>query len=133
MSRLQQNNEEHDKSHTSNAESPIDPLRITEGISGRLRNRTPRSNTQAENESDPDDDKPLHLMVTESPTRTRTSRQSTRYSEEHVSHTTPTSASNASSSTRSCRSQKRPHYNEDSEEEESHRTKRQATQGRYVF
>ncbi|XP_031621174.1 bromodomain and WD repeat-containing protein 3 isoform X2 [Contarinia nasturtii] len=135
MSRLQRSPDEHDKSHVSNTETPVDPLRIPESISGRLRNRTPKSNTNADNESDPDDDKPLHLMVTESPTRSRPSRHLTRYSDEHISQTPPTGASSAtaSSSTRSCRSQKRPHYNEESEEDDNHRTKRQATQGRTTW
>lgn len=133
--RHQQNTEDIVKSPVTNADNPVDPLRIPESISDRLRNRTPRSNTNVENDndSDPDDDKPLHLMVNESPTRSRSSRHTTRYSDEHVSQI-PTGISNAAaSSTRSIRMQKRPYYNEDSEEEDNHRSKRQASsQGRYV-
>lgn len=133
LSRHQQIPDEHNKSHGSIVECPVDPLRVPESISGRLRTRTPKSNPNADNDSDPDDDKPLHLMVTESPTRSRPSRQSTRYSDEHVSQSQAGSSSAATSSTRSSRMQKRPHYNEDSDEEDNHLSKRQATQGRYVY
>lgn len=102
-----------------------------------MRNRTPRnihSNADQMDDSDPDDDKPLHLMVaTESPIRrTRPVRQHTNYSDDNVSASQP----GPSSSARSVRTQrnKRPYYNEDSDEEEeddgslvtptSHRTKR---------
>ncbi|XP_055320942.1 bromodomain and WD repeat-containing protein 3 isoform X2 [Sitodiplosis mosellana] len=135
LSRLQRSTEELDKSVASNADCPVDPLRIPESISGRLRNRTPRSNAHVDNEndSDPDDDKPLHLMVTESPTRGRSSRHPTRYSDEHVSQSPAGSSSVPTSSTRSGRTQKRPYYNEESDEEESHRSKRQTTQGRTTW
>lgn len=131
MSRHQRNTEDLDRSVASNTESPIDPLRIPESISGRLRNRTPKSSQHIDNDndSDPDDDKPLHLMVTESPTRGRPSRHTTRYSDEHVSQS---QAGSSSSTTRTSRTQKRPYYNEESDEEDSHRSKRQSTQGRYV-
>lgn len=133
LSRTQRTPEEPEKS--ANVETPVDPLRIPETSTGRsLRTRTPRNNTlNDENESDPDDDKPLHLMAIESPTRHRPSRQSTRYSDEHVTQTPTGSSNTAISSTRSARSQKRPHYNEDSEEEDGHRSKRTASHGRYVF
>lgn len=114
----------------SNSENLVDPLRIPESISGRLRNRTPRSNpSNVDNASDTDDDKPLNLFATESPIRQRPSRQSTRYSDEHVSQS-PAGSSAAPSSTRSARTQKRPYYNEDSDEEETQQRKRPATQGR---
>lgn len=137
LTRTQRTPDETDKPVVSNAETPIDPLRIPETTTGRsLRTRTPRTNTSnVDNDSDPDDDKPLHLMVTESPTRNRPSRQTTRYSDEHVTQT-PTGSSNAAiSSTRSARIQKRPYYNEDSDEEEQngHRSKRPASHGRYVI
>ena len=134
LSRLQRSTEDLDRSVVSNTDSPVDPLRIPENISGRLRNRTPRSNVHVDNEndSDPDDDKPLHLMVTESPTRSRPSRHTARYSDEHASNSTAGSSSIPTSSTRSGRNQKRPYYNEESDEEDSHRSKRQTTQGRYV-
>lgn len=76
--------------------------------------------------SDPEDDKPLQLMVNESPLRNRPSRHATRYSDEHVGP-----SNSATSSTRSSRTQKRPHYNEmDSDEDDdlNHRTKRRVTQ-----
>lgn len=132
LSRHQQSPDEHNKSHSSIAESSVDPLRVPENISGRLRNRTPKRSVNIENDSDPDDDKPLHLMVSESPTRGRPSRQSTRYSDEHVSQSQAGSSSTVASSTRRGRVQKRPHYNEDTDEEDSYPSKRQATQGRYV-
>lgn len=128
LSRLQQNVEELDKSIP---EIPVDPLRIPENRSSRLRTRTPRSNAIADNESDPDDDKPLQFMVTVSPTRNRPSRQASRHSEEHVSQS---QSGSATSSTRSGRATcKRPYYNEeDTDDEDNHRTKRPTTQGRYV-
>lgn len=135
LSRLQRSTEELDRSVVSNTtDSPVDPLRIPENIAGRLRNRMPRSNVHVDNEndSDPDDDKPLHLMVTESPTRGRPSRHTARYSDEHVSNSPAGSSSVPTSSTRSGRNQKRPYYNEESDDEDSHRAKRQTTQGRYV-
>lgn len=124
--RAQPSNDEIDKS-----ENTVDPLRIQpESISGRLRNRTPRSNATVENESDTEDDKPLQNLITvhESP-RSRPIRVSSRYSDDHV---TQSQTASATSSTRSGRTHKRPHYNEDTDEEDNHRTKRQATQGRYV-
>lgn len=134
-SQLQRSSEDLEKSHVNNAENHADPLRIPENISGRLRNRTPRNITSVDDESDPDDDKPLRLMVTESPIRSRSSRQSTRYSDEHVmTQTPPTGPLNAAtSSTRSGRMRKRPHYNEDSDEEDSNPSKRQTTLSRYEF
>lgn len=132
-SRQQSSTEQVDKP-VNTVESSIDPLRIPEGNTyGRnLRTRTIRANTSnADNESDPDDDKPLHLMVTESPTKARPSRQQSRLSDEHASQANAAgSSSAANSSIRSVRNQKRPHYNEiDSDEEDGHRSKRQA-QGR---
>lgn len=134
MSRHQRNTERFDRS-ANNTDTPVDPLRIPESMSGRtLRTRTPKSNPHAdENDSDPDDDKPLHLMVNETPPlRGRPSRQPTQFSDEHVSPTPAASSNTPTSSTRSCRTQKRPHYNEDTDEEDGHRNKRQTTQGRYV-
>lgn len=72
-------------------------------------------------------------MVSESPVRGRPSRQLTRHSDEHVSQSPAGSSNVPTSSTRSVRTQKRPYYNEDSDDEDSHRSKRQTTQGRYVF
>lgn len=132
----------HESSTANHSDSPVDPLRITESQSGRnLRTRTPRNNnaSNVDVDSDPDDDKPLHSLVTESPTRGsgRPSRQhNTRYSDEHISQTQQTggtsSTATTSSSMRPCRTQKRPHYLEDSDEEDGQRSKRSATQGRYV-
>lgn len=133
MSRTQRTPEESEK--PGNSENPVDPLRIPETTSGRsLRTRTPRNHApNIDNDSDPDDDKPLQLMVTQSPTRNRSSRQ--RYSDEHISQTPTGSSYAATSSTRSARTHKRPYYAEaeDTDEEESHRSKRSATQGRYVI
>lgn len=131
-------------SSTNHSDSPVDPLRIPETnsqSSRSLRTRTPRANaSNLDIDSDPDDDKPLHSLVTESPTRgnsSRSSRQSTRYSDEHLSHSQPTgsgSAATPSSSMRTCRQQKRPlSYLEDpSDEEDGHRAKRTANHSRYV-
>lgn len=115
-----------EKPVVSNADNSVDPLRIP-SISDRLRNRTPRNN--ASNNDDSDDDKPLHLMVNESP-KSRPSRHSARYSDENV---IPSSSNPPTSSTRSARNQKRLCYNEDTDEDEIPQPKRQATQGRYVW
>lgn len=125
LSRHQRNPEELEKPVVSNADNSVDPLRIP-SISDRLRNRTPRNN--ASNNDDSDDDKPLHLMVNESP-KSRPSRHSARYSDENVM---PSSSNPPTSSTRSARNQKRLCYNEDTDEDEIPQPKRQATQGRYV-
>lgn len=99
---------------------------------GRLRNRTPKNMRIQDELSDPDDDKPLHLMVSESPQRGRPARNASRYSDEHVSAGPSNSATY--SATRSSRTQKRPHYIEndtDEEEEEEdivQQTKRRNTQ-----
>lgn len=101
-----------------------------------MRNRTPRNASVLDEEdiSDPEDNKPLRAMVNETPIRTRPHRNSTRYSDEHVSGIN----SSATSSTRSSRTQKRPHYNEidsDEDDEYTHQTKRRISQtpaGRYV-
>lgn len=129
-------------STTNHSDSPVDPLRIPDASSqsGRsLRTRTPRANaSNLDIDSDPDDDKPLHSLVSESPTRSsgsRPSRQSTRYSDEHISQSQPTgsgSAATPSSSVRTCRQQKRPLYLEASDEEDGHQAKRAASHSRYV-
>lgn len=107
---------------------------ISINIVGRLRNRTPRNVNVPDDEdiSDPEDNKPLRAMVNETPIRTRPHRNSTRHSDEHTGGTN----NSATSSTRSSRTQKRPHYNEDSDEDEeyTHQTKRRVSQtpaGRY--
>lgn len=114
---------------TNHTETPIDPLRIPETTTGRsLRTRTPRNNTSnIDNDSDLDDDNLQH----ESPIRNRSSRQSTRYSDEHITQTPIVSSH--SLSTRSVRTQKRPYYNEDTDDEDNQRAKRPVTQGRYVI
>lgn len=126
---------------TNHSDSPVDPLRIPDlnSLSGRsLRTRTPRNNlSNVDIDSDPDDDKPLHRLVTETPIRgsSRSSRQPTRYSDEHINHSQQTGSSSAvtpSSSMRPVRTQKRPLYLEQSDEEDGQRAKRTATQGRYV-
>ncbi|XP_031631846.1 bromodomain and WD repeat-containing protein 3-like, partial [Contarinia nasturtii] len=71
---------------------------------------------------DQDEDNSVQSTVTESQTLNRPSGYSTRDS--GVSQRTK------ERSIRSCRSRKRPHYNEDSEEDDSERTKRHVTQGR---
>lgn len=127
---------------TNHSDSPVDPLRIPEinSQSGRnLRTRTPRNNaSNVDIDSDPDDDKPLHSLVTESPIRgsSRPSRQNTRYSDEHISQSQQTGSSSSatpSSSMRTCRTQKRPLYLEASDEEDGHRAKRTATHSRLVL
>lgn len=126
ISRTQRTMDEPEKSVVTNADSAVDPLRLPEPISDRLRNRTPRNNlANIDNDSDPDDDKPLHLMVSESPVRGRPSRNSSRLSDEAV---TPSSSNLATFSVRSARIQKRPYYNEDTDEEEAQQPKRLATQ-----
>lgn len=136
----QQIHRTHETTSTNHSESPTDPLRITESQSGRsLRVRTPRNTSNVDIDSDPDDNKPLHRLVTETPNRTssRASRQNTRYSDEHVSQSQPTgsgSVATPSSSMRTCRTQKRPLYHEDSDEDDGQRSAKRATNhGRYVY
>lgn len=123
LSRHQRNPDELDQPN----ESVDDPLRIAgDSISGRLRNRSPRAaNNSASQDrgSESDDDTPLH-MLTESPAPRN--HRSTRFTDDVQPG--PSSAVSISS-TRSSRTQKRPHYNEDSDEDEtSNRTKRRAAQ-----
>lgn len=115
LSRHQRNPDELDLSSNS-TNVPIDPLRLsTENSYGsRLRHRnTPNRPTasgfaadQDDDNSDPEDNKPLQMIANESPNRTV--RSSTRNSTPATS-LAPTSARNA-------RTQKRPYYNEDSDE-----------------
>lgn len=117
LSRHQRNPDELDNSSSV----AVDPLRLpTESpyVSGRLRHRNNRpassfTSTTAVPDPDPDDEatdpednKPLHLMVTESPQRNR-----------HSMRNVANSSSTATlSSLRGSRSLKRPYYNEDSDE-----------------
>lgn len=140
IEQLTQVHRTHESSATNHSDSPVDPLRIPDINSQRsLRTRTQRNNlSNVDIDSDPDDDKPLHSLVTESPNRgnSRPSRQNTRYSDEHISHSQQTASSSVatpSSSMRPCRTQKRPLYLEASDEEDGHRAKRSATHSRYVF
>lgn len=144
LEQLTQVHRTNETSTTQHSDSPVDPLRIPETNSqpGRsLRTRTPRNNaSNLDIDSDPDDDKPLHsLVTTESPTRgssSRPSRQNTRYSDEHISHSQPTGSSSSAtptSSMRTCRQHKRPlSYLEASDEEDGQRVKRTASHSRYV-
>lgn len=145
LTQIHRTNETTSSTNNNHSDSPVDPLRIpeTNSQSGRsLRTRAPRTNaSNVDIDSDPDDDKPLHSLVTESPVRgssSRSSRQNTRYSDEHISHSQPTGSSSSmatpSSSMRTCRQQKRPlSYLEASDEEDGHRTKRSAAHSsRYV-
>lgn len=126
----------------NHSDSPVDPLRITESQSVRsLRVRQPRTTSHVDNDSDPDDDTPLHRLVTDTPSRVsnRPSRQNPRYSDEHISQSQPTGSSGSmatpSSSLRALRTQKRPHYlDDDTDEEDGQRlAKRPTNHGRYAF
>lgn len=139
--RIEQITRTHETTSANHSDSPVDPLRIPESQPGRsLRTRLPRSiPSNVDIDSDPDDDKPLHRLVTVSPNRgsSRQSRQSPRYSDEHMNQSQQSSSSSfatPSSSMRTCRAQKRPLYLEDSDEEDGHRSaKRTNAHGRYVF
>lgn len=89
------------------------------------------ANSNVDNGSDQDDEEPL--MVTEAPARNRPSRQTARYSDEHVNQTKTGSSNTAKSSTRSTRTQKRSHCTEDPDEEDSYRAKLPTSHARYVF
>lgn len=116
LSRHQRNPDELDNSSSV----VVDPLRIPTDnayVSGRLRHRNNRPassftiNTSVpeqdpDEESDPEDNKPLHLMVTESPQRNRHSMRNIQ----------DNSTSSSLSTSRGSRTLKRPYYNEDSDE-----------------
>lgn len=112
---------------------PVDPLRLPESMSARLRHRPQPSNSISnrsnhlssvsdEDITDPEDNKPLHLMVTEShPIRAKPSKIMSRnrrrnLSDDEANIALPGPSNSLGVSSRSIRAQKRPYYNEESDE-----------------
>lgn len=119
LSRHQRNPDELDIPINSDITSTplVDPLRLPDNISGRLRHRPAHNTVRQDSDgeaSDPDSDNtPLHLMVSSAGQQSSTvgMRGRPRLSALVVHN------NSSAASARSARSQKRPYYNEDSDDD----------------